>query len=92
AVEPLLPVSAAPYFRAERVRPGRDAVQLEPSFAVLLVQAGDGALRTEHGDVLELRRGATVLVPFAAGRTTMEGAADVIRCLPPTATTEEGAW
>ena len=71
---------------------GGEPVELEPSFAVLLVQDGEGVLRTEHGDALELGRGATVLVPYAAGGTTVEGAVDVIRCLPPAATTEEGAW
>jgi mannose-6-phosphate isomerase len=91
-VEHLLPRQADPYFRAERVRPGDEPTELEPSFAVLLVQEGASVLRTEQGDVLDLGRGMTVLVPYAAGRTTVEGAVDVIRCLPPSATTEEGEW
>ena len=88
----LLPAAADPYFRAQRVRPEGGSAELEPSFAVLLASDGEGRLRTEHGDTLELRRGATVLVPFAAGRTSVEGAVDVIRCLPPAPTTEEGPW
>jgi mannose-6-phosphate isomerase len=91
-VAPLLPAAAAPYFRAERVRAALGAVELEPSFAVLVVQDGEGTLRTEHGDTLALRRGTTALVPFAAGRTTVDGAVDAIRCLPPADTDEEGAW
>jgi mannose-6-phosphate isomerase len=92
AVESLLPAASAPYFRAERLRPGRGPVELGPSFAVLLVVDGAGTLRTERGGELELRRGLTALVPYAAGRTTVEGALDAIRCLPPEAETEEGAW
>jgi mannose-6-phosphate isomerase len=88
-VRALLPADAAPYFRAERVRAG---AELEPSFAVLVVQRGEGTLRTEHGHTLPLRRGTTALVPHAAGRTTVEGDVDAIRCLPPAPTAEEGRW
>jgi mannose-6-phosphate isomerase len=91
-VAALLPDAAAPYFRAQRLRPALGAVELEPSFAVLVAVDGEGTLRTEHGDALALRRGSTVLVPFAAGRTTLDGAVDAIRCLPPADTDEEGAW
>lgn len=91
-IESLLPAAASPYFRAERLRPERGTMVLEPSFAVLVVQRGEGTLRTEHGDVLELRGGTTALVPFAAGQTTVEGAVDAIRCLPPAPTIQEGPW
>jgi mannose-6-phosphate isomerase len=91
-VRSLLPPAADPYFRAERLRPAVGAVELEPSFAVLVVPDGEGTLRTEHGDAVALRRGSTVLVPFAAGRTTVEGDVEAIRSLPPASTTEEGAW
>ncbi len=90
SVAPLLPDAAAPYFRAERLRPALGPVERDPSFAVLVVQAGEGALRTAAGDLLPLRRGSTVLVPHAAGRTTFEGSVDAIRCLPAEATTQEG--
>ncbi len=91
-IESLLPDVASAYFRAERLRPARGAVVLEPSFAVLVVQRGEGTLRTEHGDVQELRGGTTTLVPFGAGQTTVEGAVDALRCLPPAPTTQEGPW
>jgi mannose-6-phosphate isomerase len=91
-VELLLPDASAPYFRAERLRPALGPVETEPSFAVIVVQAGNGRLRTAHGDVLDLHRGNTALVPHAAGPTTFEGRVDVIRCLPAQDTTEEGAW
>ena len=85
----LLPAAADPYFRAERVRGGDE---LGPSFAVVLVTAGEGALRSSEGDELALRRGATVLVPFGAGATTLSGDIEAIRCLPPVPTAGEGAW
>jgi mannose-6-phosphate isomerase len=84
-----LPAAADPYFRAERVRAGEE---LEPGFAILLGVAGDGRLRTEHGDELELRRGATALVPHAAGVTTVTGDAEAIRCRPPDPGSGEGTW
>jgi mannose-6-phosphate isomerase len=88
----LLPAAADPYFRAERVRPGGGEAASEPSFAVLVVVGGEGALRTERGEELELRMGTTVLVPFAAGATTLAGELDAIRCLPPDPAAGEGDW
>ena len=85
----LLPDAADPYFRAERVRGGDE---LGPSFAIMLVTGGAGALRSSDGDDLELRRGRTALVPFAAGATTLSGDLEAIRCLPPVPTAGEGAW
>jgi mannose-6-phosphate isomerase len=85
----LLPAAADPYFRAERVRGGDE---LAPSFSVLLVTGGDGALRSSDGDELELRRGTTALVPYGAGATTLTGDVEAIRCLPPVPTAGEGAW
>ena len=88
----LLPVAADPYFRAERVRPGGGESELAPSFAVLVVLGGEGALRTKRGDELALRAGTTALVPFAAGVTALAGELDAIRCLPPDPAAGEGAW
>jgi mannose-6-phosphate isomerase len=85
----LLPGAADPYFRAERIRAGD---LRPPSFAILLAVAGEGALRTGAGDELELRRGATALVPFGAGDSTLTGDLQAIRCLPPVPTAGEGAW
>jgi mannose-6-phosphate isomerase len=87
--ENILPPAADPYFRAERVRGGDE---LGPSFAVLLVLGGEGALRSSDGHELELRRGMTALVPYGAGATTLSGDVEAIRCLPPVPTAGEGAW
>ncbi len=85
----LLPDAADPYFRAERIRGGDE---LGPSFAVLLVTGGEGALRCSDGDELELRRGMTAVVPYGAGATTLSGDLEAIRCLPPVPTAGEGEW
>ena len=87
--EAVLPPAADPYFRAERLHGGTES---EPSFAILVVLEGEGALRTERGDELALRPGTTALVPFAAGATTLEGELDAIRCLPPDPDAGEGEW
>jgi mannose-6-phosphate isomerase len=80
----LLPKEADPYFRAERVQGG---AALDPSFSIMLVTEGEGTL-----DELPLTRGATVLVPYAAGTTTLTGDVAAIRCLPPDPTAGEGDW
>jgi mannose-6-phosphate isomerase len=70
----LLPKEADAYFRAEAINPGDT---LHQSFSIVLVTGGEGAI----GEVA-VRRGSTVLIPYAAGETTVEGV-EAIRCLPP---------
>ena len=77
----VVPPGAAEFFRAEWLRPA-PAVMLEPSFAVLVTVAGSGRLATDAGD-LELTRGDTLLVPYAAGAGELSGSVEAIRCLPP---------
>lgn len=84
--------AANPYFRAQRVRPVGGSVLLEPSFAILVVLAGTGRLRIGHDDELALRRGDCLLVPHAAGATTVDGDVDAIRNLPPDPTAPAGPW
>jgi mannose-6-phosphate isomerase len=69
------PPEADAFFRADRVN-GGDV--LEPGFSVLIVTDGDGAL-----DGLPVRRGSTVLVPFAAGACELTGSVRAVRCRPP---------
>jgi mannose-6-phosphate isomerase len=80
-VERLLPAEADPFFRAERLRPD-PAASIEPAFSILVVHGGSGRLETAGGS-LDLERGDTVLVPFAAGPGEVRGEAEVVRCLPP---------
>jgi len=75
----LLPKEADAYFRAERIGQGDT---LDQSFSIVLVTGGEGAI----GEVA-VRRGSTVLIPFAAGEIQTEGV-EGIRCLPPDPTAE----
>jgi mannose-6-phosphate isomerase len=79
----LLPPEADPFVRAERVR---DGAVLEPSVAVLVMTDGNGTLHLPDGDDVALRRGETIIVPYAAGSSTVHGAVELIRCLPPAPT------
>lgn len=81
----LFDAGADRFFRADRLQV-RTAVELEPSFAVLVVLAGAGTLRTERGGAVELRRGATLVVPHAAGASTVDGQVTAVRCRPPAVT------
>ncbi|HEY3633258.1 MAG TPA: type I phosphomannose isomerase catalytic subunit [Jatrophihabitantaceae bacterium] len=64
-----LPDEASAFFVAERVG-GGDSVP--PGFGVLIVTAGSGQLAGQWGS-LPLARGATVVVPFAAGAGRLDG-------------------
>jgi mannose-6-phosphate isomerase len=77
----LFPPESERYFRAERLRPAH-ALELDPSFAVLVVLEGEGELASASG-TLALRRGMTVLLPHAAGATELRGELEALRCLPP---------
>jgi mannose-6-phosphate isomerase len=81
-VENLFPSEADPFFRAERIRPP-DTSPLPAGFSVLVVTRGEGRLETGSGAVLGLERGATVLIPYAAGECGLGGAIEAVRCLPP---------
>jgi mannose-6-phosphate isomerase len=78
---PGLPDGADPYFRAERLH--RGAV-LDPGFSILVALGGKGTLATEAGE-LELRRGAAVLLPHAAGAGELRGNLELLRARPPSA-------
>lgn len=81
-VDLLFPAEADPFFRAERIRP-RGASPLPATFSILVVTAGSGTLEWGRQRVLEVTRGDTVLIPFAAGDCRLGGSLDALRCLPP---------
>ncbi|TXN30977.1 class I mannose-6-phosphate isomerase [Lacisediminihabitans profunda] len=79
---PVLPAASAGYFRLDRVsRPQT----LPAGFAVLIALEGSMTLTTENGATLELSRGTTTLVPFAAGAMSIDGEGVVIVARPPIA-------
>ncbi|MDI5941475.1 carbohydrate kinase, partial [Micromonospora sp. DH15] len=77
----LLPEAADEFFAAHRVRGGD---RLAQGFAVLVVVAGAGRLTGERDDV-PVRRGDTLLVPYAAGPLRLDGAVEAIRLAAPAA-------
>jgi mannose-6-phosphate isomerase len=79
-VESVFPAAANPYFRAQRTRGG--AAGLEASFAVVMGLAGAGVLRGEGWQV-PVRTGTTLVVPWAAGPSYVDGDVVLLRCLPP---------
>jgi mannose-6-phosphate isomerase len=81
SVEDVLPGAAAPYFRAQRVRAG-DNVDLGPSFAVVLIDNGTGAIQGD-GWAAKAKRGDTFVVPWLAGNVKVVGSVELVRCLPP---------
>jgi mannose-6-phosphate isomerase len=76
----VFPLESDPFFRAELLRP-RPVVELDASYAVLVVLEGEGELKTA-ADTLPLRRGQTVLIPHAAGTGELRGELEALRCLP----------
>nr|BFE59845.1 class I mannose-6-phosphate isomerase [Dactylosporangium thailandense] len=71
----LLPEAADEFFAARRLRGGDRVAQ---GFSVLVVVSGEGRLTGEQDD-LPVRRGDTLLVPYAAGPLLLEGPVEVIR-------------
>jgi mannose-6-phosphate isomerase len=82
AVVDLFGPAASEFFRADRLQV-TGSVELDASFAVLVVLAGRGTLRTEHGGTVELAKGETIVVPHSAGSSTVDGELTAVRCRPP---------
>ncbi|MQA08064.1 MAG: mannose-6-phosphate isomerase [Pseudonocardiaceae bacterium] len=78
----LLGRHADPFFRAEwlHAEPG---MRLERSFGVLVILSGQAMLHTEAGDRVPVAKGDTVLLPHAAGTTTVDGDLAAVHCRPP---------
>jgi mannose-6-phosphate isomerase len=71
----LLPAAADPFFSAVRLT-GPQA-RIAPRFSVLVVTAGAGTLTGEH-DRLAVRRGDTLLIPYAAGVLVLSGEVEAV--------------
>jgi mannose-6-phosphate isomerase len=77
----LLPERADAFFGASWLD-GSTAGTLDPCFSVLVVTDGSGTLAGD-GFAETIARGETWLVPYAAGRVSIEGDVGVLRCIPP---------
>ena len=73
-VDRLLPEAADEFFAARRLR-GDD--RLNQGFSILIAVAGEGRL-TGQKDDRSLRRGDTLLIPYAAGPLRLNGHAEAI--------------
>ena len=83
--EPLMDLFGAradAFFRAQRLRVD-GAIELEPSFAVLITLDGAGLLHTERGGSVDVTAGDTLVVPYEAGASTLTGELTAIRARPP---------
>jgi mannose-6-phosphate isomerase len=76
-----LPAASRRFFRADLLRP-EPSVELERGYAILVVTGGSGQLETDAG-VLDVARGAVVLVPYDAGAGRLSGPVEAVRCAPP---------
>jgi mannose-6-phosphate isomerase len=72
----LLPPAADEFFAADRLH--GPVAELKAAFSVVVVVAGAGTLIGAH-DTLPVRRGDTLLVPFAAGPLTLTGDVEAVR-------------
>ncbi|MEV4350269.1 carbohydrate kinase [Actinoplanes sp. NPDC049596] len=70
----LLPAAADEFFAARRLYGGDEVAR---GFGVLVAVSGEGRLRGENDD-LPVRRGDTLLVPYAAGPLRVEGPVELI--------------
>lgn len=83
-VDALFPTEADPFLRAERIRP-RDAASLPAGFSIVVITLGRGRLEFGTAGSMEMLRGNTVVVPFAAGDCRLVGSLEAVRCMPPDA-------
>jgi mannose-6-phosphate isomerase len=82
-IEQLFPQDADAFFRAERIRASAlRPARLDAGFSVLVGLHGQGSLHSES-QTLEIRRGATLVVPHSAGALEVRGPVVLLRCRPP---------
>lgn len=72
------------YFRAERHEVAGTGV-LDAGFSILIILEGTGSLGAANGYRMQLHRGDTILIPYAAGELTIHGQLALLRCRPPLA-------
>ena len=75
----VLPLKADGYFRADLL-PGNGSV--EAGFGCILILEGKGKITFQNAPEMEIQRGDAVVIPFAAGSYTVEGAIGIV-CRPP---------
>lgn len=81
-VTSLFGLEAEAFFRAYRVECHGRVDLPEPSFAVVVIAQGAGALHWAEGH-RSIRAGHTLVVPFGAGPISFSGDVTACACLPP---------
>ncbi|RZT66834.1 class I mannose-6-phosphate isomerase [Leucobacter luti] len=80
-VQRLFPAAADPFYAAERVRPGSADAILRAGFAIIVVRAGSGEIRTARGAVAAAP-GRVFLARHDAGELRIDPALDLVVCRP----------
>jgi mannose-6-phosphate isomerase len=73
----LLPEEADAFFRVD------EGAEFDAGFAIVVVHTGEGTLECDAAEPTHVRRGATLLVPYAAGAWRLTGSARAYRCRGP---------
>jgi mannose-6-phosphate isomerase len=73
----LLPEAADAFFRAD------EGAEFDAGFAIVVVHTGEGLLECDTAGPTPVRRGTTLLVPYAAGAWRLTGTARAYRCRGP---------
>jgi mannose-6-phosphate isomerase len=75
----VLPEAAAEFFHMDLLTPHAD---VPAGFAVAVVLAGSGSVKSDHGDAVAVTAGDTLVVPAASGEWHVEGDARLLVCRP----------
>jgi mannose-6-phosphate isomerase len=73
----LLPEAADAFFRAD------EGTEFDAGFGIVVVHTGEGMLECDAAGPIAVRRGTTLLVPYAAGAWRLTGSARAYRCRGP---------
>jgi mannose-6-phosphate isomerase len=79
---PLFPPAAGAFFQAHRALVARETPLPDRTFAILIVEQGNGRLTWEEGET-SVQAGETWVVPYGAGGLTASGSLELLICLPP---------
>ncbi|MET3808786.1 mannose-6-phosphate isomerase [Nakamurella sp. UYEF19] len=83
APQRLLPAGADPFFRLDLLAPAPGAGPALPAgFAVGVVFAGHGEIRSDSGDPVEVERGQVFAIPAAYGDWSVTGEVQFLACRP----------
>lgn len=77
---PVLDPESSRYFRLDRMPSGET---FPAGFAIVVALSGSTSIELSGGAIMQLQRGMTVILPFAAGDVTLHGDGAVLIARPP---------